>query len=71
MIRKIIAALTGGKVVQLRDHDYEITTRLAYRSAYGWTAYRMSRVFGISRVLLLPDGTVKGASYVHEWKDAP
>lgn len=67
--RKIIAGILGMKVVYLLDHDGEVTCRLARLTPFGSTAWRMSRVFRVGQVLLLPDGTVRGASYVTNWSD--
>lgn len=70
-IRRLVALLLGWRVVWLRDYDGEVVCRLAKPTPYGMMAYRMSRLFGISPVILLPGGKVTGASYVHEWRPDP
>lgn len=68
-MRKLIAWILGWQVVWLRDHDGEVVRRLAQPCPFGGLiAYRMSRLFRISKVSLLPDGRVKGAFYVEEWR---
>ena len=69
-MRRLIAWLFGWKIVYLLDFDGEVCCRLAQPSPFGWTAYRMSRVFGIGKVLLLPNGRTRGACYVDEWRPA-
>lgn len=65
MLRKLIAFLTGGKVVWLKDHDGELTRTIAYPAGFGtWSAHRMLG----DKVTLHPDGTVTGKSYVKYWE---
>jgi hypothetical protein len=67
-MRQIVAWVLGWKVVYLMDHDGHVCQRLAEPTPFGLVAWRMSRLFRIARVLLLPDGTVTGRSYVTRWK---
>jgi hypothetical protein len=67
-VRFVIAWLLGWQVVWLQDHDGAIHQRLARPTPYGLLAYRMSRVFRIAPILLLPDGVTKGRCYVVSWK---
>jgi hypothetical protein len=62
-----LAPLFGRQVVYLRDFDGEITKRWARATPFGLLCWRY-RWF--RQVCLLPDGTVTGAEYVHEWKPA-
>lgn len=67
-MRRLIARLLGWQVVYLLDFDGEVVRRLAEPTPFGLLAWRMSRIFRIRRVLLLPDGSVQGACYVKAWR---
>lgn len=62
-----LAPLFGRKVVYLLDFDGEVTKRWARETPFGLVCWRM---WSVKHVLLLPDGSVKGASYVKRWSYA-
>lgn len=66
-MRKIIAWLTGGKVVWLQDFDGDTHKRIAYKSGFGTMKAR--RMLGVTAILHA-DGSVSSPSYVHRWEYA-
>ena len=64
---KLLAWLTGRKVVYLMDHDGEVNRRLAKETPFGLTTKRIKRNC-VAGVLLLPDGNTRGKGYVISWK---
>lgn len=65
-LRKIVAFLMRRELVWLRDYDGEVVLRTARRTPFGLECYRHPP--SGARCLLFPDGTIKGPSYVDEWK---
>ena len=62
-----IAKLLGREVVWLQDFDGEVNKRWAKPTPFGLVCWRM---YPVSKALLLPNGEVKGPSYVASWKPA-
>lgn len=62
---KIIAWLTGGKVVWLQDFDGDTHKSIAYKAGFGTMKAR--RMLGVEAILHT-DGTVSSPSYVHRWE---
>ena len=69
MFFEIWAKITRQKVVYLKDHDGTITKTVAKETPFGYVAKRFWPT-DVRTVLLLPDGTVEGASYVEEWRES-
>lgn len=69
LLRMLWAALTGQRIIALEDHDTEVTWTFAHQTPFGWTAKR-HWPSSIAIVKLLPDGKVKGCSYVERWWSA-
>ncbi|MDE3022281.1 MAG: hypothetical protein KGI54_10510 [Pseudomonadota bacterium] len=67
LIAHIWAFLTRQQVVYLEDVDGEITRTFAKASPFGDIRAKRYWPSNTRNVTLLPDGKVKGASYVKRW----
>lgn len=64
-MKKLIALITGGKLVWLEDFDGEVTKSIAYKTGFG--KLKAKRMPG-SLSILLPDGSVQKPNYVKRWE---
>jgi hypothetical protein len=65
MIKRLIAKIMGWELVWLVDFDSETNLRFAKPTAVGWRAYRLG--CEIRPVILLPNGQLKGGTWVKSW----
>lgn len=74
MIINIVAWLTRGRVVYLRDMEGDIYKSIAYTDAFGFLSCRVFPLCGVGRVFLLAHGKADGSqsrcSFIKEWKYA-
>lgn len=68
-MEKWIASLFGRRVVWLRDFDGELSKHWAKVTPFGLSCRRYL-VLAETHCLLLPDGSVRGPSFVDEWRPA-
>ena len=64
-LKRIAAFLLRRELVWLLDHDGTVASALARRTPFGMECYHPQTK---RRCLLFPDGSLKGPSYVDEWK---
>ncbi len=64
-LKRIAAFLLRRELVWLLDHDGTVALVPARRTPFGMECYHPQTK---RRCLLFPDGSLKGPSYVDEWK---
>ena len=65
IFKRIAAFLLRRELVWLRDHDGAVALAVARKTPFGMECYHPQTK---RRCLLFPDGSLKGPSYVDEWK---
>ena len=67
----LLALLTNGEVVVLRNHNRETIWSVAWTDAWGDKYARPHTLTKIGHVVLFPNGTCGGQScYITQWKKA-